>query len=354
MILSSRILKRDTGLIKAAAALKNKQDILKTKYIGRKASAQDEQNEVFTLEKTSGKDFVILNLTDMHFADYDIRAFMAFTETLTMTRLVKAVKPDLITVTGDLICSDSAVYSIKRLCRVFESWGIPWAPVFGNHDDETNVDNNYAADIFLSCPHCVFCKNSPDMGIGNYIINVTEGDRITDSLFMMDSHHSQPNERQKEWFVENASKINLLSDNRAEISLFFHIPLPEYQYAYDMAFDEKTKKWREGFKAYGEKHEEICCEKKDGVPVQRGFFDAIKSVKTAKYVFCGHEHIINFSILYEGIRLTYTMKVGKASGGGYGLNGGTVIRIGENGIKSIEQKTVSYGPIINKEIIITE
>ena len=131
------------------------------------------------------------------------------------------------------------------------------------------------------------------------------------------------------------------------------MPLPEYQYAYDAAFITFGRKWREEYKACGELHENICCEKRDGVPVQRGFFELMKNAGTVKYVFCGHEHLIDFSILYQGIRLTYTMKVGKASGGGFFLNGGTEIRIGDHGIRKILQKTVSYGPIVNKETIIT-
>ena len=79
----------------------------------------------------------------------------------------------------------------------------------------------------------------------------------------------------------------------------------------------------------------------------------MKKAGTVKYVFCGHEHLIDFSILYQGIRLTYAMKVGPASGGGFGLNGGTEIRIGDKGIYKILQKTVAYGPILNKEIIDT-
>ena len=192
------------------------------------------------------------------------------------------------------------------------------------------------------------------MGVGNYIISITEGEKIVESVFMMDSGHSQANEAQQAWFSRNAARINQETGAAAEIALMFHIPLPEYQYAFDAAWDVLPKKWKDGYEACGELHENICCEKRDGVPVQRGFFRLLKEAGTVKYVFCGHEHLIDFSILYQGIRLTYTMKVGKASGGGFGLNGGTEIRIGENGIKQIYQKTAAYGPIFNKETVLKE
>ena len=345
-------LRNDLGLRKKIVAYKNREKHIHTHYIGQPSSNTDTDDCYFTIHKKPDADFVILNFTDPHFADNDKRALMACTESITMRRLVNKVKPDLITVTGDLICSDCASYSIKKICALFESFKIPWAPVFGNHEDESNMDKNYMADVFMSCPHCIFKKNDPAMGVGNYIIQILEDDRIVEALFMMDSGHSQVNEKQQEWFRRNADQINLRSNKKAEISVLFHIPLPEYQYAFDAAWDVLPNTWKRDYSACGERHEEICCEKRAGIPVQRGFFEILKNAGSVKYVFCGHEHVNNFSILYQGVRLTYTMKVGKASGGGFQLNGGTEIRIGSSGIKQINQKTVSYGPIVNKERII--
>ena len=347
-------MKSGIGILNGIKAYRERDAYRATRYVGAPCNETAEEDCSFTLQKTPDRDFVILNFTDTHFADYVKRALMAFTESATMRRLVKKVQPDLITVTGDLICSDCASYSIKRICTLFESFGVPWAPVFGNHEDESNMDKNYMADLFLSCPHCIFKKNDPAMGVGNYIIHIAEGEKIVESIFMMDSGHSQPNEKQREWFSANAEKINDATNRSAEISVMFHIPLPEYQYAFDAAWQALPKKWEAQYEACGELHEIICCEKRDGIPVQRGFFDLLQKTGTVKYVFCGHEHINNFSILYRGIRLTYTMKVGKASGGGFGLNGGTEIRVGSGGIKQIYQKTVSYGPIINKETVLKE
>ena len=342
------------GFINGVSAFLRLNNGGKTRFIGVPSTETAEDDCAFTLQKEPGRDFVILNITDPHFADCDVRALMAFTESVTIRRLVKAVKPDLITVTGDLVCSDRADFSLKRICALFESFGVPWAPVFGNHEDESNMDKNYMADVFLSCPHCLFKKNAPEMGVGNYMIHIAEGERIVESVFMMDSGHSQANEAQREWFRRKAQEINRASGSQTEISVMFHIPLPEYQYAYDAAWEIFPKKWKKEYEAHGELHENICCEKRDGVPVQRGFFPLMQRLGTVKYVFCGHEHLIDFSILYQGVRLTYTMKVGPASGGGFALNGGTEIRVGGAGIHTIYQKTVAYGPIVNKETIHTK
>ena len=47
----------------------------------------------------------------------------------------------------------------------------------------------------------------------------------------------------------------------------------------------------------------------------------------------------DFSVVWDGIRLTYTMKVGKSSGYQPGFDGGTVITVGRGGIKRITHKT---------------
>ena len=81
----------------AIQALLHKNDIINTKYIGEEStdtwSAQDEYRleDTFVLTKEADKDFVILNFTDPHFADYDYRAFTAFLASATMKRLVKKV-----------------------------------------------------------------------------------------------------------------------------------------------------------------------------------------------------------------------------------------------------------------------
>ncbi len=44
--------------------------------------------------------------------------------------------------------------------------------------------------------------------------------------------------------------------------------------------------------------------------INYGMFDVFKKTDSTKYVFAAHDHLNNFSVDYEGIRLTYTMKTG--------------------------------------------
>lgn len=354
---------QQTGLKEALDAVIHKGTILTEEYTGDKSdyswSASDEYKleDTVILKKEKGKDFVILNITDTHFADYDYRAFTAFDVEAKIKTLVASVKPDLITLSGDIVCTDSTVYSIKRITDLFESFGIPWAPMFGNHDNEGNCDKNFLADIMMNASNCVMQKGDPDMGVGNYIINIAEENedaslKIVETLVIMDCR--APNRsKQIEWFRWVTEGTNALTDNSSEISVVTHIPLAEYQYAYDAAWDNDNKCWREGFNAYGEAHESICYDNgPDGTPALEGLFTAMKESSTAKYVFCGHEHLNNFSIEYEGIRLTYCLKVGIGSGYRFNFSGGTEIRVGDEGINRILHKSVAFGPVITLEDIV--
>lgn len=55
----------------------------------------------------------------------------------------------------------------------------------------------------------------------------------------------------------------------------------------------------------------------------------LKKTDSTKYVFAAHDHLNNFSVDYEGIRLTYTMKTGDRCSYLPKSNGGTLITIGE-------------------------
>lgn len=330
-----------TGLKEAVRSWLDRSKELASSYTGEPSDevwgGEFTYDDVVKIKKNRGEDFVILNLTDTHFGDYDYRRFTALGVIFTAKQLVQRIKPDLITVSGDIVCTDSTVYSVKRFTDLMESFGVPWAPVFGNHDDEGNCDLNYLADIMLKSPHCILRKGPASMGVGNYVIGITEddgsgGEKLTEALVMMDSHHSACTQEQVEWFAWAAQGVNRLSGGSAEITTMMHIPLAQYQYGCDEKWDGEKKTWKPGSGAVGTYGEKICCARDaDGNPVDNGLFDEIRKAG-GKYVFCGHEHLNNFSFVYEGVRLTYMMKIGKGSGFSPWLNGGTKIVVGSDGI----------------------
>ncbi len=337
-------------------SLKNKNEFRKKKFIGKVSDEVFDEKKEFSLSDTvtvtkkTDKDFVILNLSDVHFTDYrdimETAPKRSFPTPLTVTRLIKTIKPDLITVTGDIVCGKSTFFSIKNFTNLIESFGVPWAPVFGNHDSEGNCDLNHLAEAMMSAPHCLMKKGDPKMGVGNYIVGITDGNgELLQALFMTDSQHR--NDLQRKWIRWAGEGIKKLSPT-AEISVFMHVPLPEYIDGYNAAFDSKAKRWKDKTESVGHLGEEIACHTdKDGIPIQNGFFKTMKDIGNIKNIFCGHDHLNAFSLKYEGVRLNYVMKISKSAGRKPGYDGGLAIICGKNGVKALDYKTVSYGPIIS-------
>lgn len=321
-----------------------------------------------TLQKEPGKDFKILNLADIQYNDVMDTFERSYTEE-TIRTLIEQEKPDLITLTGDQVWAAFQKQSQKDLIKLIDSFGIPWAPVFGNHDGEGNADKNWLADRYMEAENCLFKKGPNNIGgVGNYIVNIMEGDKIVQSLIMIDSgtsrNYSAIAEEQKmyekainhetqeyilnddgsvktdafgtsydfisesqiawyKWAVEGAAKIN--GGKAPESIAFFHIALPEFYNAYiqwkDSGYDSKI--------GFGKKRENVCCPS-----VNTGMFDVMKELGSTKNVVVGHDHINNYSVLYEGIRLTYGLKTGDRCYANDDLNGGTVLTITDNGVKT--------------------
>lgn len=322
--------------------------------------------DTVVLQKEPGKDFKILNLTDIQYSDILDFAQRGYTRK-TVTALIEQEKPDLITLTGDQVWTVFQKQSQKELVKFIDSFGIPWAPVFGNHDGEGNADKEWLADRFLEAEHCLFKKGPNNIGgVGNYIINIMEGDKIVQSLIMMDSGASRDysaiteeqkmyskaidpdtqeyilnddgsvkidvfgknydfiNENQIAWYkwaIKGAAEVN--GGETPESIAFFHIALPEFYLAYvqwkDSGYDSEM--------GFGEKREQVCCPS-----VNSGMFAAIKELGSTKNVVVGHDHINNYSVLYEGVRLTYGMKTGDRCYADDDMNGGTVLTVTDNGV----------------------
>ena len=334
------------------------------------------------IQKEQGKDFKILNLADIQYSDVKDIGKRSYTEE-TIKTLIEQEKPDLILMTGDQTWTATQRSSIKSLIKFMDSFKIPWAPVFGNHDGEGNADKNWLADRYEESEYCLFKKGPNNIGgVGNYIINIMEGDKIVESIIMMDSGvwRNYPDEsehfmysdalkndyegeeksknykeyklnddgtRQQaqygtgyefiaesqiawyKWAIEGAAKIN--GGTAPESTAVFHIALPEYYEAYlqwlDSGFDPNM--------GFGEMREQVCCPL-----INSGFFDVMKELGSTKNVLVGHDHINTFSVMYEGIRLTYGLKTGDRCYINDDLNGGTVLTLTDKGITNVEHKFV--------------
>lgn len=290
------------------------------------------------LQKDPDKDFVVLNLTDIQMLDSEYFGRVGAQTRATIDKLVADTRPDLITVTGD---NAWRILSYNETIRMLDSYSIPWAPVMGNHDGQGCPSEFWCAYNLAHTKNCLFRFGPKGMGYGNYIINICENDRIVHTLYMMDTHDNIEEDNcngkkgggydhlwknQMQWYTWAVNGVNALAGRTVESSVFFHIPLREYNDAWDMATEDGSFKADYADTCFGTKHESVCCP-----PENNGFFALMQQLGSTKNVICGHDHINSFSVPYEGIRLTYGLKCGEAAYWEADMSGGTTVTIGSDG-----------------------
>ena len=341
-----------TGWQRWFYAITHTEKIKNTDYVGSPSVDTWSETDEYKMEdhaviyKDPDRDFVVMNLTDFHIAEYDytyLNNLMANRSFFYIKEMVKEVQPDLITISGDIFCEDggSNIYAAHRLTEFFDSLGIYWAPVFDWHDEQGNCDMNYLADIMMESEYCLFRKGDPALGVGNYVINVVEDDKIVHSILMMHTHHGNFYDSQIQWYKWAANGVNALAGEPVTSSVILHVPFAQYEYAYNEAWDAEKDTWKEGSGAFGLKMESVGCERdENGEPVDNGFFDAMLEVGTTTNTICGHEHTNFFSAPYQGIRLTYSLSIGLSCYGDNTLEtdstGATLLTIGSDGTGTVE------------------
>lgn len=159
----------------------------------------DIENHSVIVEKQEGKDFVILQLTDMQLWTNGKDNEAAF---VVAEKAIKQAAPNLVVFTGDNVSGVGVPELLKTFIKNVESlakkYNFLWAPIFGNHDNEMRATPNWSADQYLKASvdnggHCLFQKGPTNLGdeygdlLGNYVINVKQGDKIIQSLYMLDN-----------------------------------------------------------------------------------------------------------------------------------------------------------------------
>ncbi len=100
-----------------------------------------------------------------------------------MRFLIEASMPDLIVITGDMIYGefDDSGESLKRFVQHLDSYRIPWAVVFGNHDNESKKGISWQCNEIASAKYSVF-KRGTVFGNSNYSIGIFRDGKLIRTL----------------------------------------------------------------------------------------------------------------------------------------------------------------------------
>lgn len=305
------------------------------------------------LKGEDGRNFKVLQLTDIHIG---AGAFSLRTDKWTLQTiadLIEETKPDLVVVTGDIaypVFFQSASLNNKKEAKIFatlmEKLGVYWTLTFGNHDTEaySSYDREQIGE-FYSDPQwtkCIFTNKKPTNskgetvdGVGNFVINVREGDpdgdpkdaKLVHSMFMFDSHsytdgdvfgmawkYDYIHENQVVWYEDMVKELKLKEDN-IKSTAYFHIPLLEYRDAYNEYLKNdknNTDKVKYADGVIGESGKFVYSSDH-----RSGIFEKMAQIGSTNGTFCGHDHFNNISLIYDvdgdgeksAIQLTYGMSI---------------------------------------------
>jgi hypothetical protein len=226
-----------------------------------------------------------------------------------MERVLDVERPDLAVLTGDVIDGARAgdpVAAWAAAAGPIVSRGLPWAAVFGNHDDEGRATRADLLAIQRALPGCLSRRGPRSLpGIGNYVLPLAGsrgGASPAAHLCFLDTHAYAPEgagtyawvaHEQVAWYRRTAARRSAGRALPPPALLFLHIPLPEYATA-----------WEQGLR-HGSRHEPVC-----GPALNSGLFAALHERREVLGVFAGHDHVNDFEAELLGVRLCY----GRATG----------------------------------------
>lgn len=259
--------------------------------------------DIQTVEKTDD-DFKILLFTDTQLWTDLSENSRCYKQ---MDALVEQTQPDLIVTLGDNLSAFASRFSIYNFVNKMDSYKIPWAPIFGNHDDEIPVNSlNWQGDRFMKSQYCLFQKGPSNLyGCGNYVVNITENGAPVYTLFLLDNgrYMEYDNGETKEvymgyeqiaWYEWNVNGIAAAAGETVPSMVFTHFAPPQFKEAVEQygVLDEETGVYTIP-QEYGSG---VCAYLPGCAPVDSGFFDKCKALGSTRYMFCGHDHENNAQV----------------------------------------------------------
>ena len=324
---------------------------------------------MFTLKKRPGRDFQILNLSDPQLEGKDWKEDGAKRHILegTVRTLTERVCPDLITISGD-VAAPGDFDGYEYLANFLDGFGVPWSPVWGNHDNEKGPETiRQVAELCMRHPHCLYESGPEALGDGNYVIRIEEEGKAVSAVVLMDTHDRMPyvspdGETSREWaklipeqiawYREQILALN--AEGCPSSILVVHIPINAYRAAFEEALvpgvDLSKISIEESARGVGWKPEYaavsfgVLRERFSIYPEDEGAFDAIRELGSTKYVIAGHNHMNNAVTRRDGVTLAYGLKTGIGSYWAPGTNGGTVLTVSSDGAIRLRHEYVDLSP----------
>ncbi len=288
------------------------------------------------LKFKNGK-FTILQVSDAQDLQYTRSTMLVMLE-----KAYERVNPDLIVLTGDNVLGnhfrdarlltkyvvkdkkteyEAMKTAIDKLVAPIEKRKIPFAMIYGNHDDRNEITKDEQADIYRAYKMNIGLDNpdkSVDCDTYNIPIYSSDGEKPKFNIWMLDSAwYDKENDKcfeevKKEtvdWYSKKSSELKKENGKKPLPSLLFlHIPVIE-----TLQLTERCNKSDLGAVTKGNGYHRLKPEIKgvmgeypEVLHEENGLFEAIKKCGDVKAVVSGHDHVNCFSGTVDGVNIIQT------------------------------------------------
>lgn len=272
----------------------------------------------------------------MLFADSQDDEELEETTTQLMREGIAKYNPDLVVFMGDNTVAngyDNQFAAIEQLLAPCLEAEVPFALVFGNHDQENGVEKEVLLAMYKQIGgNLCLTWDAPGLyGCGNSNLVIMSSDNILDpafNLWFIDSGSSLHDENgewlgydyvredQIQWYKDTAAALKVLNGGEVVPSLLFqHIIVPEvYEAMYpeiplpikDITYKDISYLPIPSFS----KHTGCVFEPPCPSYSSAGQFDALVETGDVLGTFYGHDHTNDFTVEYQGIDITTVPTVG--------------------------------------------
>lgn len=340
-------------------------DMVSPTYVPSNIEVFTDKFGIKSLKKDSDEPIKILQLTDIHIGNGPLTAKRDRKAIAAVCKMIENSKPDLIVLSGDLVYpvllmtgTNDNLTALKVLARVIDSYKTPWTICFGNHDAEASAkySKSELCDFLESSDlsNCLFSRGPSTIdGMGNHIINLyNSNNEFNTSIFLFDngmyngetqlSGYMEVTESQTDWYEEKINEISNLVEKKIQSFVFYHVPGKEYQLAWNEYKNGENENVKLIYGYANEPNEKISCSSELGL-----FWDKVQELGSTKAIFCGHDHMNDFSLTYYGVRLTFSKSIDYTAYAFQGIadkteqRGGTLISVSQDGTFEITAKKLT-------------
>ena len=273
---------------------------------GKKETPKPEPSVTASFTFKNGK-FKILQITDTHYFLNDKRCDRVKPN---VTEMIEKEQPDLIIHSGDIIGNGGKMTNGEESVREVLGWiadyKIPFAVALGNHDGETGISREGIFKIIKTIPYNinkgvegiygdsndVIALASQEGGVPEWVFYLFDTGNKTDINVVEGRDYDFIHHDQIGWYRGWSERFREMNGGKPIPSIaFFHIPLPEFGYAFrDM---KRIIKGNMG--------------EDPAVPaINSGLFTNFKEMRDVVAISCGHDHDNDYAMKWKEMFLMYT------------------------------------------------